>query len=69
MKLVPQPKTIWTKYSTLALLVLTVFPISLIMFPDIGKYIGPAWSVYLMWVVALLGLIGRFIDQSDGLSE
>lgn len=65
MTLVPDWRGAWRWFSVQALVVLAALPLVWSTLPaDLRAFLPDGWEPYILLVVAIGGLAGRFIDQN-----
>jgi ABC-type uncharacterized transport system permease subunit len=65
MTIIPDWRRAWRWFSVQALVVLAALPLVWSTLPaDLRAYLPDGWEPYVLLVVAIGGLAGRFVDQN-----
>lgn len=64
MRLIADARKAWRYYSTQALVLLAALPAAWVAMPqDVQDILPPEWRPWVLAVIAIGGLAGRFVDQ------
>lgn len=69
MKLASNWRELWKKYSTIALALIMAFPPVWASSTDLQALIPASFALKIVTFVAVLGFIGRYIDQTQKVLE